>query len=102
MYNNYIPQGVFIKTRVLSNTDKATVVYDGILNKSGANEIYAHIGYGDNHNWKDTSYFKMNKTTNGFETSVPIDPVLKLNIAFKDSANNWDNNTGSNYSFDLT
>ncbi len=99
MYNNYSNEGVFIRTNVLSGNDTGTLIYDGILSHSGADDIYVHFGYGDNHNWQNTSYIKMTKTKNGFETSIPLNPVLNTNITFKDSANNWDNNSGHNYVF---
>jgi hypothetical protein len=44
----------------------------------------------------------MMRTGMGFETTVPVIKPDTLNVAFKDCANNWDNNSGMNYSFDVT
>ena len=98
MQNKYSSQGVLVRTNVLS-TNTGSLIYDGILSKSGASEIYAHIGYGDNHNWQGTSYIKMERTSSGFESSITLNPILNLNVVFKDSASNWDTNSGQNYVF---
>lgn len=102
MYNNnYITQGVTIKPNVIAEGDKVTLSYNGILVKSGADAIWAHIGYGDGPEWHNTSYVKMAKTSEGFEANITVNESKNLNIAFKDSANNWDNNNGNNYIFNV-
>lgn len=74
--------------------------YNGLLAKSGAQEIYAVIGYGNNNNWEDVSYFPMQKTAQqNFEMLTFRKKQDELNIAFKDGAGNWDNNSGKNYVF---
>lgn len=76
------------------------IVYDGVLAKSGAEEIYAVIGYGDNDNWEDVDYFPMMKTAeNTFEVLADRKRPENVNVAFKDAAGNWDNNSGTNYVF---
>jgi len=40
----------------------------------------------------------MSKTKSGFTATIKIDKSAVLNVCFKDSMNNWDNNNGSNYS----
>ncbi len=42
----------------------------------------------------------MTRTDKGFEVSIPVLKADKLNVCFKDCANNWDNNSGKNYIFD--
>ncbi|MBP2650186.1 MAG: hypothetical protein H6Q74_1011 [Firmicutes bacterium] len=41
------------------------------------------------------------KKANNYEADVPMHQADTLNIAFKDCADNWDNNAGKNYSFDI-
>lgn len=72
------------------------VTYNGLLAQSGADNVYACYGYGDK--WANQTFYKMNRTSHGFETTLPVDEKV-VNVAFKDSANNWDNNSGRNYSF---
>lgn len=102
MYNNdYIDQGVIIKPNVISEGDNVTLAYNGLLAKSGAEHVYAHVGYGDSSNWQNTSYFKMNRTPDGFETDFNVNKLSNLQVAFKDCASNWDNNSGNNYVFNV-
>lgn len=101
MYNNYISQRVFVKPNVIGEGDTVTVTYNGILAQCGADQVYAHIGFGDTKTWHNPTYTKMSRTNEGFETTIPINTLSNLHIAFKDSANNWDNNSGSNYSFNV-
>lgn len=80
--------------------DKVRVTYNGLLAKSGAQDVYAVIGYGDNSNWQNTKTYLMNNTNQQiFELSIPAEEGEQLNVVFKDKADNWDNNSGKNYSF---
>jgi hypothetical protein len=101
MYNTYTSQGIVIKPNVIAEGDKVTLMYNGLLAKSGADKVYAHYGYGDGTTWTNPSYIEMSKAGNTFDATIKIDRLSNLNIAFKDSANNWDNNSGTNYVFDV-
>lgn len=97
--HDYFSNGVSITPTVLSAGETAKVIYDGILAKSGASQIYAKVGFGNK--WDEECYFPMYRTHTGFETTIPLKAADTLNLVFKDSANNWDNNSGKNYSFDV-
>ena len=99
MYNTYLQNGVIIKPNVIAEGDTATIAYNGLLYKSGADNLYLHVGYG--REWDNAKDIKMSRTNDGFEARLPIEDYNKLNVAFKDCANNWDNNGGYNYSFDV-
>ncbi|WP_010250562.1 carbohydrate-binding protein [Acetivibrio cellulolyticus] len=99
MYNNYIQNGVIIAPNVLAEGDKATVKYKGLLYNSGADAVYMRMGFGSG--WTNETNVKMARTQEGFEAEIPVTSTDKLNLAFKDSASNWDNNSGSNYSFNV-
>ena len=93
----YMSNGVSLTK---NSDDTITVKYNGLLAKNGANDMFSVIGYGSNINWEDVNYIHMNRTINGdFEANIPIRTGYNLNLAFKDSANNWDNNSGLNYTF---
>lgn len=98
--SNYLNNGVTISPSVPTVGDTVKVFYDGLLAKSGAEHVYAHVGYGSN--WNNTQDYLMNKSGTGFELNVPVSKSDTFNICFKDCANNWDNNSGKNYSFDVT
>lgn len=95
----YSAQGVRIEPALPSSQDTVTIMYNGLLARSGAIELYAHVGY---NGWQDIRDYPMLKTSQGFKTSViPPSGANSVSVCFRDSANNWDNNSGSDYSFDL-
>jgi len=97
--NPYLNNGIYVKPTQVTVGDNIKLSYDGLLAKSGANEVYAHIGYGNR--WDDIRDFKMIKTNTGFETNISVTKPESLNICFKDNINNWDNNSGMNYTFEI-
>ena len=82
------------------NPDKkdVSIIYNGLLAKSGATQVYLHAGFGDN--WQKVYDHRMEPTQNGFEKTIQMENN-KINFCFKDSANNYDNKNGQNWSFDL-
>lgn len=99
MSNDYLQNGISLSPTVPSVGEKIKFVYDGILAKNGASEVFAHVGYGNT--WDQSYDFRMTKTPRGFESVVPVERKDLLNVAFKDSAGHWDNNNGSNYTFSV-
>jgi hypothetical protein len=98
--NSYISNGVYISPAIPTAGKKVKVVYDGLLAKSGAAHVYARVGFGNK--WNNLYDFPMNKTEMGFEATIPVLKSDSMNLCFKDCANNWDNNSGVNYSFTVT
>ncbi len=96
---DYIENGVTLSPAVPSQGDKAKIIYDGWLSKNGASTIYAHVGFGEE--WDNISDFEMKKTKTSFEAIIPVLKSDTLNVCFKDSAENWDNNSGLNYNFEV-
>lgn len=97
---SYMSNGVMISPAVPSVGDKIKIVYDGLLSKSGATHVYAHVGFGNR--WDSTYDYPMSRTAMGFEANIPVSRPDTLNLCFKDCANNWDNNSGKNYLFEVT
>lgn len=80
--------------------DMYKIVYTGELARKGAEKIYAAVGYGNNEQWEDAETLPMNKTAPGtFELLTFRKRPGNINVAFKDGADNWDNNLGQNYIF---
>ena len=97
---DYMPNGISFSPAVVSPGETVKVVYDGLLAKSGATHVYAKVGYGGS--WDNELFFQMTRSHTGFETTIPVTNVDTLNLVFKDCANNWDNNSGRNYTIDVT
>jgi len=77
----------------------ATIRYDGLLNRAGADRVFIHYGFDG---WKRTATAEMRREPDGaFSYSLPMDGDVECNFCFKDSANNWDNNSGWNWATDI-
>lgn len=97
---DYISNGISISPAVVTPGEQVKVIYDGLLAKNGANHVYAKVGFGNK--WDNENYYQMTKSTTGFEATIPVTSSDTLNLVFKDCANNWDNNSGRNYTIDIT
>lgn len=93
--SNYKSNGITIKPASFSVGDKIKLTYNGLLSECGAEEVFAHIGWGEA--WENLNDIKMSKTKSGFTATIAVENMSHLNICFKDSMNNWDNNNGCNY-----
>ncbi|NLL66900.1 MAG: carbohydrate-binding family 25 protein [Clostridiaceae bacterium] len=83
----------------LSET-QGEITYSGLLAKSGAQEVQGVYGFGSNQNWESVSSLQLMKEGEEvYKAVIPIEQGKNINIAFKDPAENWDNNSGMNYTF---
>jgi hypothetical protein len=94
---NFEEYGVKISKSRIYVEDDVTIYYDGILAKSGAEMVYLHIGYGDA--WNPSEYIPMNYIDGEMKATFKATHSGELNVCFKDTANNWDNNSSENYTF---
>ena len=99
--NKYSRYGVYCHPGIVEKGEMVNLTYEGILSQHGADRIFACIGYGPNTKWSNVSLIEMKRTgTNRFESTFKVTNKGNLNVAFKDSADHWDNNNGQNYVFD--
>ncbi|MBP2651022.1 MAG: Carbohydrate binding domain (family 25) [Firmicutes bacterium] len=97
----YLNNGVTLTPAIPSPYDDVELAYSGLLAKNGATEIFAHVGF-DNA-WTSASDYIMTKSEYGYKAKIYIPSNAEfLKVCFKDAANNWDNNSGNNYSFLLS
>lgn len=79
--------------------EKASVSYNGILTSTGADKVYLHYGYDG---WNGTETVPMKKdASGGYTAEIKVKGQEELNFCFKDNANNWDNNNGSDWKVDI-
>ncbi|MGE4282514.1 MAG: hypothetical protein AB7G87_02210 [Clostridia bacterium] len=96
-YHYYASNGI----ELIRDTKSIHIIYEGLLAKSGAQEVHAAVGYGNNLKWEDIDDYTLHKLeSQTFELILPVKRAGNINIAFKDNAGNWDNNSGMNYCFD--
>jgi hypothetical protein len=96
----YAENGVFISKSNFHVGDEVTISYNGLLAQQGADSVYIHMGYGPK--WKEKTYIPMKNEEGIFKAKFKILLDDVLNISFKDSADNWDNNSYMNYSFSVS
>lgn len=89
-------QGISVSPQTVRSGELVRISYTGLLSQSGADQIYLHVGYGGE--WSYNDDHRMQRTPSGWQRVLPVEHPGSLNFCFKDSANNWDNNNGNNWS----
>lgn len=79
------------------------ISYEGLLSKSGAGQMYTHLGYGSNEGWSNIQDIPMSMSDKGWYCDLVPDAstAARLNFCFHDGANHWDNNYGHNWSLTI-
>lgn len=94
-YENY-SKGVSFTTL----GDKVKLIYDGQLVKNGASGVFAVVNTVDGKSGQSSSTYPMNSTNQQYyELTIPAQRYSQINVSFKDNSNNWDDNSGKNYSY---
>lgn len=98
---NY-PGGVVVDPTPITAGQEVTVFYNGLLGPEGQGQVYLHVGYGSEKNWHDVKDIRMERTGWGWVSDVTVpDFEDRFHFCFKDVGNNWDNNNGANWSFQV-
>lgn len=92
-------RGVQVKSLSPDGSD-VTIFYSGLLNKSGANQVFLHTGFGDPMSWKIVEDYRMQHTPEGWKKTLNMEDG-QLTFCFRDAANNWDNNNGHNWTYKI-
>ena len=74
--------GVFVSPMPITKGDRVTLKYNGLLSKSGATSIFAHVGYGPV-DWMDVQDIPMTKEPDGTWTvniEMAEDQISPLNV----------------------
>ncbi|VBB08357.1 Hypothetical protein LUCI_3629 [Lucifera butyrica] len=95
--NDYLPNGVLTIPAHPRAHDSVKIVYNGLLLQNGATQVYAHAGFGAD--WQNAGDYRMTRSDGGFEAAIPVIQADTLQLAFRDGASNWDNNSGKNYTY---
>ncbi len=96
----YAEYGVTLSKSVLRAGDELELIYNGLLKNCGAGDVRAHIGY--NETWEDAVTLDMAPINDAFVVRLTLKKAGTINCAFVDPLGNWDNNSGSNYSFTVS
>ncbi len=102
MHDAQYPGGVVVDPVPITAGEEIVVFYNGLLSQSGADTVYLHCGFGDADNWNGVQDLRMAKTGWGFVKTLKVPNVgTRFNFCFRDPANNWDNNNGKNWSYEV-
>lgn len=90
-------RGVHVKPLTPDGND-ISIMYNGLLAKSGAQQVYLHCGYGDPLQWRKVEDYRMQKLPDSWKKTFNVEEGL-VTFCFHDSSDNWDNNNGHNWNY---
>lgn len=92
-------KNIFFNTDKIIENSKIKISYMGYLFQKNSDEVFIHYGFGLN--WDEVSEQKMQKTELGFQCEIDIGTYDCLNLCFRNSNGEWDNNFGQNFTFNI-
>lgn len=92
-------KNIFFNTDRIIENSKVKISYVGTLYQNNSEEVFLHYGFGLQ--WDNLTDVKMEKTELGFQCEIDIFEYDSLNLCFRNSKNEWDNNNGQNYTFPI-
>lgn len=92
-------KNIFFNTDKLIENTTVKISYTGKLYQENSEEVYVRYGFGPN--WDNVTETQMEKTELGFQTEIELTSSETLNLCFRNSNNEWDNNDTQNYSFEI-
>ena len=92
-------KNIFFNTDKLIENSKIKISYTGKFFEENSDKVFIHFGYGLN--WDNISEIEMKKTDLGFQAEINLISRNLLNLCFRNSNNEWDNNNGQNYVFEI-
>lgn len=90
---------IYFNTDKLVENTNVKVSYTGKFYQENNDKVFIHYGYGKN--WNNVNDVEMVKTDLGYQTELNLTGGDTLNFCFKNQNNEWDNNCGNNYVFDI-
>ena len=94
-----LSKNIFFNTDKLLQNSKVKISYTGKFFEDNSEDVFIHYGFGIN--WDNVSETKMEKTELGFQTEIELLESDTFNFCFRNGNNEWDNNNGVNYVFEL-
>ena len=88
----------FNTDKLIENTD-VKVSYTGKFYQGNNEKVFLHYGYGKD--WNNVNDIEMIKTDLGYQAELNLTGKDTVNFCFKNQNNEWDNNLGQNYIFNI-
>lgn len=90
---------IYFNTDKLVENTNVKVSYTGKFYQGDNDKVFIHYGYGKN--WDNIQEVEMKKTDLGYQTELNLAGNETINFCFKNQSNEWDNNYGKNYIFNI-
>ena len=90
---------IFFNTDKLIENSKVKISYTGKFYQDDSQNVIVHYGFGSQ--WNNVNDIEMVKTELGFQTEIELLQGESLELCFKNGNDEWDNNDGKNYVFQL-
>lgn len=90
---------IYFNTDKLIENTRVKVSYTGKFYQGNNEQVFIHYGYGKD--WNNVNEVEMQKTDLGYQTELDLIGEDTLNFCFKNQNNEWDNNCGKNYIFNI-
>ena len=94
-----LTKNIFFNTDKLIQNSNVKISYTGRFFQDASEEVFIHYGFGLN--WDNLNEIKMEKTELGFQAELFLTEGDTFNFCFRNNNNDWDNNDGKNYVFEL-
>ena len=92
-------KNIFFNTDKLIENTTVKISYTGKLFEEDSEEVFVHYGFGNS--WDNLNEIKMERTELGFQAEIELISNDTLNLCFRNSNNEWDNNDALNYIFPI-
>lgn len=94
-----LTKNIFFNTDKLIENTKVKISYTGKLFQDNAEKVYIHYGFGLL--WENLNEIEMEKTELGFQAEIDLLDFDSFSFCFRDNADHWDNNEGTNFIFPI-
>lgn len=92
-------KNIFFNTDKLIENSTVKISYTGKLFQDNSEEVFVHYGFGNS--WDNLNEIKMERSEIGFQAEIELISSDTLNLCFRNSNNEWDNNDCHNYIFQI-
>lgn len=92
-------KNIFFNTDKLTPNTTVKISYTGKFFQDGSTNTYIHYGFGNE--WEGLVDAEMVKTELGFQIEVDLIDKETFNFCIKNEKDEWDNNGGTNYIFQI-
>ena len=92
-------KNIFFNTDRLTANSTVKISYTGKFFQDGSTDVSIRYGFGNS--WENQTESEMVKTDLGFQIEINLIDRETFNFCIKNEKDEWDNNNGSNYIFNI-